>query len=201
MDYTPFMVRIALAIGCLLGVTAPAGAVTYALEDVAYNQAALNWNVLAAPAISLTISQSAVDRGSFIFHASTGPLSTSGDVADLIAFRIGSTTLGPTGYGVLYSHLNIALSFAADGTVNSGTIDWLSPSNEFELSGTAESFGGTFSLSDSSSCGYNSNPIYDCRLSGIFVDPPDPAPISEPNAAALLALPLLWFGLDRLRRR
>ena len=123
----------------------------------------------------------------------------------MIAFRIGSMTLGPSGYGVLYSHLNIALAFDGVGNVTSGLIDWLGSGSEFELSGTAGAFGGTFSLSDSSSCGLNSYPIYDCRMSGVLVDPPDPPATAvatpEPRTSLLL-LPLLGaYAAFAWRRR
>ncbi len=199
------MKLLLLASAVALVCVSPAKAVTYALENVSYNRAAQIWNLLPAPDISLTITPAAVARGSFDFHAATGPLQVWGDTADLVAFLIGSTTLGPSGYGVLYSHLDIALDFGADGNVMTGSIDWLGSGTEFNLSGTAARFGGTFSLSDSSSCGMNSNPVYDCRMTGVMVDPPDPPNLAvatpEPRTSLLLLPLLVAYAAFASRRR
>lgn len=192
------MLKISTLLCLGLSVAAvPAQAAVYLFTPTSFNQAAQTLEPQVSttatfPQTSLSITDQAVSLGSFNYHFLAGPPTFSGDVSSLIEFKIGNRA-DFTNSGPIASRFDVSLNFAADGSITSGSIFYLSDAFEIQFSGTGSAFGGFFSPSDNSQCGFNSSPQYNCQVTGRLA-----ATVPEPTTAALLVAPLL--GIVAFRR-
>lgn len=164
--------RITLMIVVLLcGMASTARAdVTYTLIDRVYDLAARS--VGAFLNVSLTVSDAAVERGSFTLSGTgdfLGPVTYSGDVADFVSFTANETA---TPDECMCGSISLNASFASDGAISSAAFDYFGIDEGSELRGSGAAFGGYFN-SDNFDFGCSLNV---CTVSGRLVsDVPEPA--------------------------
>ena len=175
------------------GLSAAAQAtVTYTLENPAYNSVATNAG--ATLNFSLTIQDAAVAAGSFsltgtpgYFPSGSSP-SYSGDVADFVSFTANETATPTDSVG----NLSISATFAADGTITSSSFTYRGVNERSALSGSSNSFGGTFGSDDYDfQCGSDA-----CAVTGQLVEV---ATVPEPASLALLGAGVLGMMVRRRR--
>ena len=189
---------LAAAMACMVSAGARAD-VTYVLVNLVYNQAAVSAGATSFLGsflndLSLTVSDAAVVRGSFSVSESgnvpgAGFLNDSGDLADFVSFSLPTRLFAAPGAvdGVFTANL----TFAADGSVSSGSVSYGGVSDEVHFSGSSASFGGSFGSDQFPACGNGS-----CELMGQLVSSAS-LPVPEPTSAVLLVSTLAWLVAAR----
>ncbi len=185
-----------LAATMLCGLATGAQAsVTYTLTNPFFNQAAIDAGVRSFAPVDITVSDAAVQRGTFTISLQgqlpgAGLITQTGDVADFVSFH-GRDLVSQN---VIFGRLQANLSFAADGSVSFGRLAFGGVNDELDFSGTSANFGGSFGSDQFNACGNGS-----CRLSGQLAATATSNPVPEPVSTSLLGVGLL--GLAAARRR
>jgi len=184
---------LAAAMAC--GLATGASAATYTLVNPVYNQVALDAGVALRPfaPVDITVSDAAVASGAFSVRIqgspASGPISETGDVASFVSFH-GRELVTPTS---IFGTLTASLSFAADGSVTSGSVYFLGVGDELHFSGTSASFGGAFGSDQYNGCSAG------CRLTGQLAATLTSNPVPEPVSMGLLGIGVLGALFARRR--
>lgn len=164
-------------------------AATYTLQNPVYGLSAPALGASLQLPISLTISDAAVERGSFNFSSGFA-MASSGDTADFVNLTDGSLFIS-NGFipGV---NLTLKLSFDTQGLISSGSLNLTSNYNDLAFTGSSNRFGGSFIPNGDTLCGAG----FDCGVTGTFGLI---SSVPEPSSLALLSLPVA--ALVQKRRR
>lgn len=184
------MFAATVAMGLLL---AQAEAATFTVEDVV--QTPKLATQFPFPATSLTISDTAVQRGSFLLQEDT--LSAyAGNISDFGSFTFGQEIITATGGGPFYD-LSIDLKFSATGLIKSAFLAFSGFSPGFMLSGNGSALTGNYYPFDSASC--LGGPASDCDITANFVQTTNvSSSIPEPGTFLLLGAGMLCLALSKL---
>ncbi len=180
------------------GVSASARAsVTYELISPVYNQGAVSagatWFLAG---LDLTVSEAAVARGSFTVNESgnvpgAGFLTDTGDLADFVSFILaGRGFVSPS---TVVGAFSANLTFTADGSVSSGSIDYVGQNDEVHFTGSGSNFGGSFGSDQFNACGNGR-----CGLMGQLVTA---SAVPEPSSIATLGIGVLGLAMLHPKRR
>ena len=163
-------------------------AATYTLQNPVYGLSAPALAASLQLPISLTISDAAVERGSFNF-SSGFTMAPSGDTADFVNLTDGSLFISNS--FVPGVNLTLKLSFDTQGLISSGSLILTSNYNDLAFMGSSNRFGGSFIPNGDTLCGAG----FDCGVTGTFGLI---STVPEPSSLALLGLPVA--ALVRKRR-
>ncbi len=179
--------QIALITVALMGCE-QASAATYVLVDQQYGGNSAERD--ATLALSLTVSDQAVQRGIFSLNENVSSPSTNFSTGDISDFGGLSWTVGPADSGFLSPLSGAYTDFVASLTfvngVPSGTLHLNGETSEFALSGVAGFFSGTIA-SDFNNCN-DPQGMSLCTVAG-RLDTISSVP--EPNVMTILAVGLL----------
>lgn len=185
---------VVIVLAAILGAAA-AHATTYRLENVVSPRVDYAARLSTDPEvlfglypITLNISSAAVQRGSFDYRSTFSfGRHVSGDVADFIDF---SLIDGPPG-DAIYSAF-IDLTFDSSGEVSGGSLTYTADTVGVSLACTGTQCSGTAILGASTN--------YYAPISGVLLDPEDPASVPEPTSLALFLAGIIGLTLGSAAR-
>ena len=206
------MKNILLAATMLCGLATAAQAATYTLVGPTYDAVATATLAQKPPffrnleLLRLTISDAAVQRGSFNILTGSGPgfFVRSGDGDDFVSFSVQGEAVTRSSTS-LVGTFSASLAFAPDGSVTSGSVRYGGVLVETDLSGSSANFAGTFN-SDFLNCRSvpptggpgGTGPM--CGVSGqLALTDFTPTAVPEPASIALFCIGTL--GLAAMHRR